>query len=113
MKRLSIITLSLAAILAGSLSSCQEEVFGYNAKEIEYQTAFKKSFGTPDANHTWGFHDIVSSSSDINASTRTANTNANMWGGEGYSVPLPLTERQKEFVTKWFEDNKNPKSNPL
>lgn len=110
MKRLSIITIALAAFSAiGSLTSCQDEDFGYESKEIEYQTAFKKSFGTPDANHTWGFHDI-SSSNEASIITRTANTNANEWGQKGYSVPLPLTARQKEFVTKWFAETYNPQS---
>jgi len=35
------------------LVACQEEEFGYNATEINYETEFVKTFGTPDANHTW------------------------------------------------------------
>lgn len=107
MKRLSIITITLAAFSAiGSLSSCQDEDFGYESKEIEYQTAFKKSFGTPDANHTWGFVDMPSVGT---APTRADRPEANIWKDTyNLDVPLPLSDRQKDFVTKWFTETKNP-----
>lgn len=40
-----------ASIIA--LASCQEEEFGYTARDINYQSEFVKAFGTPEVGHTW------------------------------------------------------------
>ena len=98
----------LAAIVAGSMTSCQEEDFGFDSKEIEYRTAFKKSFGIPDVNHTWGFQDIVAPVSELQ--TRVAVPNSNQWSGDPYylNVPAPLTDEQIDTVTAWFKTHNNP-----
>jgi len=48
-----ILSISIAAAIAMGFSACQEEEFGFTARQINYETEFVKTFGTPDANHTW------------------------------------------------------------
>ena len=110
MKRSAYYYLSFVAIMTGCFSSCEEEDMGYTAEEIKYKTEFVKEFGTPDPNHKWGFVDsplVVASPYTYNT-TRQASPNANMWGGWGLDVPYPLSTKQKEYVTKWFETHENP-----
>lgn len=47
------------------LAACQEEEFGYTATEITYETEFVKTFGTPDANHTWSMLRDVTLTTDL------------------------------------------------
>lgn len=106
MKRTSIYYFSLAAILAGSFVSCQDEDLGYTAEQIKYESEFVKEFGKPDPNHKWGFVDMpLLESASV---TRGAGPNANEWGYQGLDVPYPLSQVQKDFVTNWFKENKNP-----
>lgn len=44
--------LTLLCCLIG-MSACNEEDFGYNAKDIAYEKAFKELFPNVDPNHTW------------------------------------------------------------
>lgn len=110
MKRLFIVLFFLAAIVAGSMTSCQEEDLGFTIEEVRssvYAKKFVSEFGEPDPNHTWGFApmEIIDHTS---VGTRAASPNANQWGDWGLDVPYPLTPEQKKFVTKWFETTKSP-----
>lgn len=107
MKKTAYYYLSLAAVVAGGLVSCQEDDMGYTADEIKYKTEFVKEFGKPDPNHNWGFKpmEVVD---HTNGDTRAASPNANQWGSWGLDVPYPLTQVQKDFVTNWFATTKNP-----
>lgn len=59
MKRLSIITITLAAFSAiGSLTSCQDEELGYTKAEIvqsTYEKNFVNTYGEVAPGHMWGF----------------------------------------------------------
>lgn len=108
MKKLNYFIYSaLSGICMMSLAACSEEDFGYDKEEIAYETHFVKQFGKPDPNHKWGFTpmEIVDHTTGI---TRAASPNANQWGDWGLDVPYPLSQVQKDFVTKYFEDTKNP-----
>lgn len=79
----------------------------------EYTTSFIETFGyygvlSIDPEHTWGFDDITPN--DTVEETRVVMTNSNHWNGNPYflKVPKPLTQRQKDYVTHWFETTKNP-----
>ncbi len=106
MKKTAYYYLSLAAIVAGGLTSCQEEDLGYTADQIKYETEFVKEFGKPDPNHKWGFVDMPLLEST--PATRVAGPNANQWGYQGLDVPYPLSQVQKDFVTDWFKTHQNP-----
>ena len=43
----------LAALSALALTGCQDEDFGFEAKDIAYRTQFEKAFGKIDPNHDW------------------------------------------------------------
>lgn len=47
------ISLALAAATVVGFTACQEEDFGYTAKEINYTTEFVKAYGMPNVNHDW------------------------------------------------------------
>lgn len=62
MKKIAIYYFSLAAIVGGSLASCQEADLGFSAEEIaqakfekEYQENFERDYGKIAPGHTWGF----------------------------------------------------------
>lgn len=84
-------------------SSNNDVEFNPNAeKEFTYKEAFVKQFGKIDPKNNWGF-----GASTKSIGTRSANVNANEWGNY-VEVPAPLTQAQKEVVTQWFKNNKNP-----
>lgn len=96
------------------VTSCHDEDMisnysGVSQKTEAYDQAFKKAFGTPAANHHWGFSTGSTSIASTRAFTRGANKNSNQWASEGWIVPDPLTEAQKDKVRRFFQQNKNPK----
>ena len=102
--------LGTAFLAALGLSSCTNIDFEVERERYQaelqrmYDEAFVKEFGQIDANQNWGFGDLVAPTV-----TRAAVPNANQWGREfGLDVPAPLTENQKNTVTKWFTENQNP-----
>lgn len=108
MKKTAYYYLSLAAIVAGGLTSCQDEDLGYTAEQIKYETEFVKEFGKPDPNHKWGFVDMPLADVSGNSVTRVGMPNANEWGYMGLDVPYPLSQTQKTYVTNWFKTHRNP-----
>lgn len=123
MKKTSIYYLSLAAILAGSFISCQDDDQGHTAEEIKasaYTKKFIEDFGEPAPNHDWGFKDLPVV--DM-TSTRTVNTNRNEWYAT-YKLNVPgypdhlhdhfLGEKTTSYTSKtvpanadqnWFANN--------
>jgi len=90
--------LALMSMLA--LTSCNKhDDFNINAKDVvtnSYNTAFIKTFGTPDENQTWGFSNGVTTRSVIKENHEL--------------TPLGLTKPtlengEAEFVMNWFRNN--------
>lgn len=110
MKKFFSKTVFAVAAIAAGLSSCSHDSNVYSPEdpfqkqEELYNKAFAEQFGTPAANHDWGFG---SGSSRAVAVSRGSNTEANMWGGY-IEVPAPLTEQQIAVVTNWFAAHQNP-----
>lgn len=100
----------ICIIITLSYFSCQEEDFGYDSNHIAYESAFVKTFGKPDPNHTWGF--IEQPILNYGASqTRTVNTNSNQWADPNYyalNVPADITAAEAEYVYNWFATNDKP-----
>lgn len=96
------------------LTSCHDKdveySYGASQKTQAYDQAFKETFGTPAAGHNWGFVVVEdnSSSASTRALTRTAYPNSNLWESEGWVVPTPMTDEQKDKVRRYFQQNRNP-----
>ena len=97
-------------------TSCHDKeidyVYGADQKVNSYNEAFKAAFGTPQANHHWGFvskEAATRMAMSSKALTRTANKESNQWVSQGWKVPDPLTAAQKDKVRRYFQQNKNPK----
>lgn len=102
--------LGFVMMTAVMLSSCGNDhddlydpAMAAKLKANQYAEAFHAIYGDVAPNHTWGF------GSSLGSRVGLMDVNANMWGNY-VEVPSPLTENQKNLVTKWFESNKNPQS---
>ena len=102
---------TLALVLGGLLASCQkdEDLQGSLVadKIVTFEKVFKEEFGEIDPNHTWGFG-TTSKVSAARAVTRAHNKNSNMWASQGWIIPDPLTDEQKDKVRRYFQQNKQP-----
>ena len=104
----------MTLIFGLSLTSCHDKdveySYGASQKTQAYDQAFKETFGTPAAGHNWGFAVVEnnSSSASTRALTRTAYPNSNLWESEGWVVPTPMTDEQKDKVRRYFQQNRNP-----
>lgn len=133
MKKNAIYYFSLAAILAGSFSSCREADLGFSAEEIayakfekEYNENFEKDYGKIAPGHTWGFE------IDTRAKTRatqeashqyrvvrnsdgTARIESIIGGVDGdadytyasKNYPPAITEAEKKYVFKYLAEHPN------
>lgn len=88
MKRTSIYYFSLAAILAGSFASCQDDDRGFTEEEIresavlrEFAKNFVTRYGEPDPNHTWGTDKPLKPifEAGTRATDQNVNVNTNQW----------------------------------
>lgn len=110
------------AIALATLSACSdfdfEKAHGTSVvKELKtnYDASFAEAFGSfgvlnIDPQQNWGFNEMKSVEDYLGTfSTRAAHADpdANMWGGYIY-VPAPLTDKQKQVVTDWFDVTRNP-----
>lgn len=97
--------LMMSAVMLSSCGNDHEDLYdpamAAKLKANQYAEAFHAMYGDVAPNHTWGFGTSVSGRAGW------MDVNANMWG-DYVEVPAPLTEEQKNLVTKWFESNKNP-----
>ena len=94
------VVLGLIALL--SFTACNKNDFDYNPQEAvtaKYNDAFIKTFGTPAANHTWGFNAIV---------TRSV-IKENHELPSGYAKPT-LDDGEAEYVMNWFATNEGEAS---
>ena len=100
---------TLALVLGGLLASCQkdEDLQGSLVadKIVTFEKVFKEEFGEIDPNHSWGFW-TTSKVSAARAVTRAHNKNSNMWASQGWIIPDPLTDEQKDKVRRYFQQNK-------
>ena len=105
----------IAAIaLCAAFTSCSKsnELFDQNAaeqqkqeainKNIEtakanYAAAFEKAFGKVGSNVDWGF--------GSKAATRTIHKRDPQQGFDYENEPAAITEKEAEYVTKWFQEN--------
>lgn len=79
--------------------SCQSTDFSEDATKItleQYNTAFVKVFGTPDAKQTWGFSN--------RSVTRACYPNSNMWESDGYVIPADITQDEITKVYNAFNE---------
>ena len=98
-----------ALAICAAFTSCSKDTDVYNSGVIEnnnkqsivnsYNEAFVKTFGQPAANHNWGFVNYAKSS------TRDAYPNGNMWADEGWKVPPVISDKQKNIVRQYFQQN--------
>lgn len=98
----------LAIALGGSLVSCSDDSLYQGtiaAKQEAYEQAFVETYGQVAANKDWGFG---SQAAEARMLTRTHDKNSNMWADEGYVIPDPLTEAQKDKVRRYFQQNREP-----
>ncbi len=109
--------LGIAAVAMGAaFTSCNKNDFEATSreqiKEAQYAKAFEQTFGQINPNVNWGFENqtkvTFNSEGKFTGITRGVDANGNEWGLY-VSVPEPLTEDQKDVVTRWFQANKNPK----
>ena len=100
----------LAIVLGGLLVNCSHDddwtslVAG---KLLAYEEVFKEEFGAIDPNQNWGFTSRADVTDGLNV-TRGHDKNSNMWADEGWTIPDPLTDAQKDKVRRWFQQHKNP-----
>jgi hypothetical protein len=79
--------------------SCQSTDFSEDTTKIileQYNTAFVKVFGTPDAKQTWGFSN--------RSVTRACYPNSNMWESDGYVIPADITQDEITKVYNAFNE---------
>lgn len=102
--------LGLLLMGAAMFSSCgndHEDLYDPNAaalmKANEYSKAFIAKFGNIDPNHTWGFGDALAS----RASEPGAADNPSKYN---MVHPTGITAVEKQLVTQWFKENRNPVS---
>ncbi len=65
--------------------------------KAQYAAAFEKAFGKVGANVDWGF--------GSKAATRTIHKRDPQQGFDYENEPAAITEKEAEYVTKWFQEN--------
>ncbi len=95
---------ALALICNCVLTGCGEDLENYGsleeAKKAQFAENFEKFFGKPDPNQDWGFNDDAVAT----ARTRTV-VKADMTNFPNDMKPDPVTAKEAEWVTKWFQKN--------
>lgn len=111
-----LITGAMALMAGFYLTSCTHDDIGYDnlyeEKTQTFEKVFKDLYGNIDPNHDWGFTpyaiDGLTTTNATRALTRGHDARANMWAGDGWIVPDPLTPQQKDKVRRWFQQHQNP-----
>lgn len=104
--------LFLMGFVALGFASCvSDKEVNTQTQDQKYQAAFENLVGGKiNASVNWGFNDqqvVTFDSEGKFAGMRGVNADGNQWGMY-VEVPQPLSQDQKDVVTKWFKDNKNP-----
>ena len=105
----------MMALAVVALASCSksDDVFetGRTVQGDKYANAFTNEFGTVASTVNWGFDKPQTANFDntgkFTGFTRGVRANGNEWGIY-VEVPQPLTQAQKDKVTKFFTETKNP-----
>lgn len=129
MKKTAYYYLSLAAIVAGSLVSCQDDDRGFTSEEVKasvYEREFIKAFGQPAANHAWGFDAKPFAIYDldyVNSTTPSTRANIDVFDSETYlkkydqewangidirnclELPPIISDDEHEEVSAWFRNH--------
>ena len=117
---------ALALVCNGLFTSCSEDLGDYSsleeAKKAQFAQNFEKFYGTPNPNQDWGFGEasvVAAARSARVARTRSQGDNS---CGEcikpdmpnfpnystqypNYTTPAPITEYERAYVKKWFEEH--------
>lgn len=105
-----------------SFTSCSHDFETYTPEQVvqmQYDNAFRKTFGNPAETQDWGFGNYVLPVAQSRAITRAANVNGNEWGtsnGAGYlDYPHPeaITEQELADVLEVFNQKGEEKYEPL
>ena len=103
-----LMTAFAAVAMGAAFTSCSHNDDEYqpapektDAEKLE--SAFEQTFGKIDPTNDWGFGNAA-----LSRGTRGVDANGNEWGLY-VEVPQPLTTTQINKVTKWFNENQNPK----
>ena len=77
----------------------KQEIINKNIEtaKANYAAAFEKSFGKVGSNVDWGF--------GSKAATRTIHKRDPKQGFDYENEPAAITEKEAEYVTKWFQEN--------
>lgn len=108
MKKFFSKTVFAVAAIAAGLSSCSHDnVYTpddpFQKQEALYNKAFAEQFGTPAANHDWGF-----GNGSRAAVSRTADTNSNQWA-DYIKIPNAITAEEAQAVYEYFADKSHNK----
>lgn len=117
MKKTAYYYLSLAAIVAGGLASCQDEDMGVDYETVRasvYEKAFVSEFGSPAPDHQWGFDAASYFMGLTSPLTRGPEdhmkkqdmTINNVMVTVLYSKPNNITQKEHDEVTAWFQNHK-------
>lgn len=129
MKKTAYYYLSLAAIVAGGLVSCQDDDRGFTSEEVKasvYEREFIKAFGQPASSHLWGWDQEPFFMADLDYINRnTINTRATyvdsdeshvkkydmIWANSMHvkqclDLPEIISEREHTEVYNWFSNHK-------
>ena len=84
---------------AGAVEQQKQEAINKNIEtaKANYAAAFEKSFGKVGSNVDWGF--------GSKAATRTIHKKDPQQGFDYENEPAAITEKEAEYVTKWFQEN--------
>ncbi|GEM_PF-6573820 len=130
MKQASLCFISLAAILAGSLSSCHEYEGGYSEEEVayakfekEYNENFENEYGKIADGHTWGFENDESTRAAekshqyriVRNSDGSARIESIIGGSDGdkdynyaqQNYPPAITSAEKTYVFQYLKNHPN------
>lgn len=89
----------LILLTAFMFVGCNKHEILYNSQvEDNYNKAFITSFGQPASDQDWGFGNT--------STTRGYDTNANNWAQNGWTVPLKITDEEREKVKTYFSQER-------
>lgn len=126
MKKTAYYYLSLAAIVVGGMTSCQDEDMGVDYETVKlsvYERDFLKQFGEPAPNHKWGFDNAKATFDILSGNFETSATRAvikqDQWLSQEcyiqdiFGKPANITDREHSEVYAWFTNHRvNWKTTP-
>lgn len=105
--------LLIPIMAASALAACddydpvEDVLAGYTEEEIALINSYTENFvfryGEIDKDHDWGFGRFATM--DV-LDTRSVNPNGNEWVKEGYDIPAPITDAERQAVVEAFRKYK-------